>query len=432
MAFALISSKICSSIFSYTSTSSSAPNYYPWKFSKFRICPSPQTFSCRCKHELSAVDERNFVLHDALDASGMDTTHARAARVGFCSQIEKLCDIERETSISVNRRVDLGRAALHIAAEDDSLISHSSVPLPIDDFIERLDSLSMGYCSHYSSSYRSSPENFLECLERYLYVNKGFRRTAEKTHIEQRALYLNSVLTHRSGSVSMLSIIYSEILKMLRIWGVLDFDVEIFFPHDSHSCPRGYQKKKSTESDQLHIMTTQSLLVEMLKDLKNAFWPFQLDNSRSPFLSAAQAAQCFIGPNNTTESAFELASAKAARHRLQRGVWTSVRFGDIRRALAACERLILLKTDPKELRDYAVLLYHCGFYEESLQYLKLYQQAGLGSSDELEGEEDGAAAAAAAVEELIIRLKLIMMEEGWSRRGPQDSKSILFNNSEPW
>lgn len=96
----------------------------------------------------------------------------QAARVGFCSQIGKLSDIERETSISVNRGVDLGRAALHIAAEDDSLISHSSVPLPVDDFIDRLDSLSMGYCSHYSSSFRSSPEHFLECLERYLYVNK--------------------------------------------------------------------------------------------------------------------------------------------------------------------------------------------------------------------------------------------------------------------
>lgn len=96
----------------------------------------------------------------------------QAARVGFCSQIEKFSDIERETSISINRGVDLARAALHIAAEDDSLISHSSVPLPVDDFIERLDSLSMGYCSHYSSSFRSSPEKFLECLERYLYVNK--------------------------------------------------------------------------------------------------------------------------------------------------------------------------------------------------------------------------------------------------------------------
>ncbi|XP_051149482.1 uncharacterized protein LOC127264124 isoform X6 [Andrographis paniculata] len=279
-----------SSTSSSPSSSSSSPNYY-----------QQQPLSCRCKYQLSGVDERNFVLHDALDASGIDTTHAR-------------------------------------------------------------------------------------------------------------------VLRHRLGSVSMLSIIYSEILKVLRIWGVVDFDVEIFFPRDSHSCPKGYQKQKSTESDQLHVMTTQSLLVEMLKDLKNAFWPFQVDRPRSPFLRAAQAAQCLIGQNNNKESLFELASAKAARHRLQRGAgaWTISRFGDIRRALAACERLILLKTDPKELRDYAVLLYHCGFYEESLHFLKLYQHTKpqySGSSDDDVEEE--------AVEKLIIRLNLIVMEEGWSR--PHDS-----------
>lgn len=43
--------------------------------------------------------------------------------------------------------------------------------------------------------------------------------------------------------------------------------------------------------------------------------------------------------------------------------------------VAACERLILLETDVKELRDYSILLYHCGLYEQSLQYLKLYQEA---------------------------------------------------------
>lgn len=96
----------------------------------------------------------------------------QAARVGFCAQINRFSDIERGTSITISRGVDLARAALQIAAEDDSIISHSSVPLPVDDFIERLDSLSMGYCSHYSSSFRSSPENFLDCLERYLYLNK--------------------------------------------------------------------------------------------------------------------------------------------------------------------------------------------------------------------------------------------------------------------
>ena len=51
-------------------------------------------------------------------------------------------------------------------------MSHSSVPLPVDAFIERLDDLSMDYCPHYSPSFDSSPENFLKSLERYLYVNK--------------------------------------------------------------------------------------------------------------------------------------------------------------------------------------------------------------------------------------------------------------------
>ena len=43
----------------------------------------------------------------------------------------------------------MGRIALYIVAEDDSLVSHFSVPLPIDAFITRFDDLSMDYCSHY-------------------------------------------------------------------------------------------------------------------------------------------------------------------------------------------------------------------------------------------------------------------------------------------
>lgn len=373
----------------------------------------------------SSKNDLKFVLHDALDAFGVNTTHARIAREGFCSQIRKLSNIERETSICINRGVDLGKAALHIAAEDDSLVSHSSVPLPVDDFLDRLDHLSMGYCSRYSSSFTSSPEHFIHCLEKYLYVNKGFRRTGATNQSEPRALYLHSVLTHRCGSASLLSLLYSEILKMLRLWGFLSFDIEVFFPHGSSSSPRGYCKQKTKESDQSHVMTTQSLLEEMLKDLKDAFWPFQLDRSKSPFLRAARAVNCSESNNDSDESAFELASVKAALHRLERGVWTSVRFGDMRRALAACERLILLQTDPKELRDYGALLYHCGFYKEALQYLTLYQDGqkeSLGLIDNAEEEE--------AMEKLMIRLNLILMEEGWSL--PTDSKSFLRNNSEPW
>lgn len=428
MAFAWISPNT----FTAFSSSSNDRNDL-WKFPKFRTHhpSSAGIVNCSCKCESTSSDNGSkFVLHDALDSAGLDTTHARAAREGFCSQIQKLSDIEREMSIGVNKDVDLGRAALHIAAEDDSLISHSSVPLPVDDFRFRLDSLAMEYCSRYSSSLRSSPEDFLECLNRYLYVNKAFRRSNARNQVEHRALYLNSVLTHRSGSVPMLSLIYSEILKMLHLWGVLNFDVEIFFPHDSYSSPRGYHKQESKESDQLDVMASQVLLVEILQDLKHAFWPFQLDHTRSLFLRAAYAAHCCNGSNENKESALELASAKAARHRLQRGVWTSVQFGDIRRALSACERLILLQTDPKELRDYAALLYHCGFYVESLQYLKLYQDKKESSTFNLKSRLASNLEEDEAVEKLIIRLNLILMEEDWSRQS--DNRSALFNNTEPW
>jgi len=73
-------------------------------------------------------------------------------------------------------------------------------------------------------------------------------------------------LTHRSGSAAMLSVIYSEILKMLRLWTLLYFDAEIFFPHDALSLPKGYHKQKSKESDQAHIMTSGNLLVEVISD----------------------------------------------------------------------------------------------------------------------------------------------------------------------
>ncbi|KAB2078867.1 hypothetical protein ES319_A06G192700v1 [Gossypium barbadense] len=378
----------------------------------------------------ASATDFDFALHDALESSGINTSHAREARKGFISQINELSDVERETSISINRRVDLGRAALYIAAEDDSLISHSSVPLPVDAFLERLDDLSLGYCSHYNSLSRSSRENFLESIEKYLYVKKGFRRSSAKNLAEPRALYLHSVLTHRSGSALMLSLIHSEILKMFRLWGLLDFDVEIFFPHDHYGLPRAYDKQKSKESDQPHIMTVQMLLEKVLRNLKAAFWPFQHDHVDSLFLRAAHAANCVDDPNGSQESAYQLASAKAAQHRLERGVWTSVRFGDMRRALSACERLILLKTDPKEIRDYSILLYHCGLYQQSLKYLRLYQDAKSPSSSQSRSTNSVSILEEEAVQKLFVRLNLIAMEEDWCQ--PIYGRNFLGNNSEPW
>ncbi|KAJ1685737.1 hypothetical protein LUZ63_017127 [Rhynchospora breviuscula] len=327
-------------------------------------------------------DLPRLILHDSLDAAGINTGHARAAREGFCSQIGWLTELNAESSIAISRGADLAKVALLIAAEDDSLASHSSVPLSVSSFIDNLDDLSMGFCSTYLPRSSVPPEIFLGNLERYLYVHKGFYRM--DSALDARSLYLHSTLTSRSGSLIMLSLIYSEVLKMLRISGFLNFDAEIYCPDIlQKSLPRGYDKKKSKISDEPHIMTSKSLLVKILKDLKDAFWPFQYDPSSSLFLRAVHG--------------------KYAQHT------GSLKFGDMHRSLAACERLILLNADNKELRDYAVLLYHCGYYEDCIKYLTLFEEQETENQknpiNKLEDE---------AVKILKTRVNLILAQDGWS------------------
>lgn len=83
-----------------------------------------------------------------------------------------MTEINGESSIAISKGPDLARTALYIAAEDDSLVSHSSVPLPVEAFIERLDDLSMGFCPLYMPPSHSPPEVFLANLERYFYIHK--------------------------------------------------------------------------------------------------------------------------------------------------------------------------------------------------------------------------------------------------------------------
>ncbi|XP_061981475.1 uncharacterized protein LOC133701545 isoform X4 [Populus nigra] len=270
------------------------------------------------------------------------------------------------------------------------------------------------------------------------FVEADFRRSNVISRLDPHPLYLHAVLTYQSGSAYMLALVYSEILKVLRFWSLLDFDCEIFFPHDRYGLPRGYHKQKSAESDHPHILTVQTLLEEILKNVKEAFWPFQHDQSKSLFLRAVHAVLCTDRSNVVEESGFQLESAKSSHRRLDRGTLTSLHLGDLRLALSgthvydgvifACERLILLEFDPKELRDYSVLLYHCGLYEQSLHYLKLYQDR-KGSSLQKQASNELSSLEDEAGEKLMMRLNLISMEEGWSK--PSHSGTFLRNNSEP-
>ena len=113
--------------------------------------------------------------------------------------------------------------------------------------------------------------------------------------------------------------------------------------------------------------------------LKRSFWPFAWQANDPVSGGFVAAASTFLEGSSSAESE---AIARAALHRLQRGVWTSPGAGDVRRALAACERLVLLtngpgatkKAEATARRDYAVLLLHVGRFEDAKKELLRYKE----------------------------------------------------------
>ena len=73
---------------------------------------------------------------------------------------------------NVSCSLDLARAALEVSAEDDALVSHSPVPLPVDSYLERLTGMAMEFAGHHISPQEQTPEVVLRCLDDYLYGYK--------------------------------------------------------------------------------------------------------------------------------------------------------------------------------------------------------------------------------------------------------------------
>lgn len=390
-------------------------------------------------------------LHYLMDQAGIETSHAQVARRNFAEEIANLRAASEEVgSGKPEGSVDLARAALEIAAEDDALVSHSPVPLPVDAYLNRLQAMAVEFAGHYlPRQHASDPYTVFEALDLYLFGYQGFKRTKSLHNIvDARVFYLNTVLTTRLGTPVMLALIYSELIKRLQQIGVIDFSVDMELPTNLNDFPRprvATQDDTKRGDEQTLLFTPELLLVEVLRSLKQLYWPWRENGTigeGSGFLQAATAASRGIGMT-ASASAFdslfhaphssggaELARARSAQLRLQRGIWTSTNFGDLRRALAASERLVLLGVDEQELRDYGMLLFHAGLYGRSFEYLNAYSTSLANSAvpaalSPLKMKED------VALERLLERLRLILAEQAWlGTSGTQFGSSEL--PPDPW
>lgn len=92
----------------------------------------------------------------------------QAARRNYAEEVANL-RTESMNGAESSQHVDLARAALEIAAEDDALVSHSPVPLPVDAYLNRLQAMALEFAGHYLPPHCDSPDNVLEALDLYLF-----------------------------------------------------------------------------------------------------------------------------------------------------------------------------------------------------------------------------------------------------------------------
>lgn len=143
-------------------------------------------------------------LHYLMDHAGIDTSHAQvrvsrhpSTRSAECGNVSVVCALLGNVGMILSwhgfgrqaaRRnyaeevanlrmapdgsqcaVDLARAALEVAAEDDALVSHSPVPLPVDAYLNRLHAMALEFAGHYLPPQCDNPHHVLEALDLYLF-----------------------------------------------------------------------------------------------------------------------------------------------------------------------------------------------------------------------------------------------------------------------
>lgn len=299
--------------------------------------------------------------------------------------------------LSVGPGIDLARAALAIAAEDDALVSHSSVKFPDLSYLQRLERIAndVAFTVLPTLSARNA-RGRVEAVYNHLFGTLGFTTPAMAggrsnipigstvdhpgVYEDARHAYINEALVRKRGIPAILAVIAADIYRRLLEIGAIEFAVRLDVK-DLTTLPtvellEGISRESAIvpgTGTPLNFCTTDTL-AECLLFLRRAYWPYTWDAKLGGFQSAARA---FL---NGGEDAELEAIARTARHRLDRGIWTSPGAGDLRRALAAAERLVLLRPECAEDRLYLSVSYcHVGKLSQAKAELKEYYRL-LGSA----------------------------------------------------
>ena len=260
--------------------------------------------------------------------------------------------------------LDVALAALHVAAEDDSLMSITGVPLPVEPYLQRLERLSDDLCACLSECSGEAPQDTVNRADALFYSTHRFRPPPAPAlsagavvldmpgvHSDPRQAYAHNALTTKVALPPLLAILYADVWRRVQARGGVSFSIGMRLPATPWEVPQAVPLPHLTTlgAGVVNTWPAADALVQLLRHLKRCYWTHSWDTglddpddgpygSGGGFLGAAES---LLGGAQQHDAA-TTAIARTAAHRLARGIWTSSGGGDIRRARAACERLVLL------------------------------------------------------------------------------------------
>jgi len=239
--------------------------------------------------------------------------------------------------------IDLALAALLVAAEEYPQL----LPEP---YLRRLDLLAERVRDRLDEE--TAPLLILQELSRVLFEEEGFRGNAE-AYYDPRNSFLNDVLDRRVGVPLTLSLLYLEVGWRLGL------------PLHGVNFPGHFLVRYDGEA------------------LKLLIDPFQKGEIRFEDEAQELLDRVYGGTVSLQPSYLRPAGRKDILVRLLsnlKGIYLNTR--DDRRALAATERILLVRPDAaEEVRDRGMLLARLGFADDALQELRDYLTRAPGADD---------------------------------------------------
>ncbi|KAL6749221.1 hypothetical protein V8C86DRAFT_2853563 [Haematococcus lacustris] len=162
---------------------------------------------------------------------------ARSSRDALLREIELPDGCSIAGRQGAGSSLDVVLAALHVASEDDAIKSRTHIPLPVEAFSARLDTVAAECAAMFPANLTQQQQ--LDHIQHHLFDTWGLRVAGnlEAGLFSPYRVYMHNVLAQRCGTQAACAAVLHSLLRRLLSRGSIDFCAQVGLPTDVAARP---------------------------------------------------------------------------------------------------------------------------------------------------------------------------------------------------